>query len=67
MKINPFNDRPVFAAVISIVFVLAGLVAIRVLPVEQYPQIVPPQVVVQATYPGASAETVAPTVAACTV
>jgi multidrug efflux pump len=64
MKINPFIDRPVFAAVISIVFVLAGLVAMRVLPVEQYPQIVPPQVVVQATYPGASAETVAQTVAA---
>ncbi len=52
------------SAVISIIFVLAGLVAMRVLPVEQYPQIVPPQVVVQATYPGASAETVAQTVAA---
>ena len=64
MKINPFIDRPVFAAVISIVFVLAGLVAMRLLPIEQYPQIVPPQVVVQATYPGASAETVAQTVAA---
>jgi multidrug efflux pump len=64
MKINPFIDRPVFAAVIAIVFVLAGLVAMRVLPVEQYPQIVPPQVLVQATYPGASAETVAQTVAA---
>ncbi|WP_024577624.1 MULTISPECIES: efflux RND transporter permease subunit [unclassified Afipia] len=64
MKANPFIDRPVFAAVIAIMFVLAGLVAMRVLPVEQYPQIVPPQVVVQATYPGASAETVAQTVAA---
>src|ERR1700687_6112884 len=64
MKGNPFIDRPVFAAVISIVFALAGVVAMRVLPVEQYPQIVPPQVVVQATYPGASAETVAQTVAA---
>jgi multidrug efflux pump len=64
MTSNPFIDRPVFAAVISIVFALAGLVAMRVLPVEQYPQIVPPQVVVQATYPGASAETVAQTVAA---
>ena len=64
MKTNPFIDRPVFAVVISIVFVLAGLVAMRGLPVEQYPQIVPPQVVVQATYPGASAETVAQTVAA---
>ena len=64
MTINPFIDRPVFAAVISIVLVLAGLVAMRALPIEQYPQIVPPQVVVQATYPGASAETVAQTVAA---
>lgn len=64
MKTNPFIDRPVFAAVIAIMFVLAGVVAMRVLPVEQYPQIVPPQVVVQATYPGASAETVAQTVAA---
>ncbi len=64
MKANPFIDRPVFAAVIAIVFVLAGVVAMRVLPAEQYPQIVPPQVVVQATYPGASAETVAQTVAA---
>lgn len=64
MKANPFIDRPVFAAVIAIMFVLAGVVAMRVLPVEQYPQIVPPQVVVQATYPGASAETVAQTVAA---
>jgi len=64
MKINPFIDRPVFAAVIAIVFLIAGLVAMRVLPVEQYPQIVPPQVLVTATYPGASAETVAQTVAA---
>ncbi|ETR76746.1 transporter [Afipia sp. P52-10] len=64
MKANPFIERPVFAAVISIVFLLAGLVAMRALPIEQYPQIVPPQVVVQATYPGASAETVAQTVAA---
>ena len=64
MKINPFIDRPVFAAVISIVFLLAGIVAMRTLPVEQYPPIVPPQVIVQATYPGASAETVAQTVAA---
>ncbi|MDQ8727972.1 efflux RND transporter permease subunit [Bradyrhizobium sp. LHD-71] len=64
MKTNPFIDRPVFAAVIAILFVLAGVVAMRALPVEQYPQIVPPQVVVQATYPGASAETVAQTVAA---
>jgi multidrug efflux pump len=59
-----FIDRPVFASVISIVIVLAGLVAMRVLPIAQYPEIVPPEVVVSATYPGASAETIAETVAA---
>ena len=50
-----FIDRPIFASVLSIVIVLAGLVAMRVLPIAQYPEIVPPQVVVSATYPGASA------------
>lgn len=59
-----FIDRPIFASVLSIVIVLAGLVAMRVLPIAQYPEIVPPQVVVSATYPGASAETIAETVAA---
>ena len=59
-----FIDRPVFASVLSIVIVLAGLVAMRVLPISQYPQIVPPEVVVSATYPGATAETIAATVAA---
>ncbi|MEF2073460.1 efflux RND transporter permease subunit [Consotaella aegiceratis] len=63
---NPrfFVDRPVFASVISIIIVLAGFIAMRVLPVEQYPQLVPPQVVISANYPGASAMTVAQTVAA---
>jgi multidrug efflux pump len=59
-----FIDRPVFASVVSIVITLAGLVALRVLPISQYPQIVPPQVVVTANYPGATAETIAETVAA---
>ena len=59
-----FIDRPVFASVLSIVIVLAGLVAMRVLPISQYPQIVPPEVIVSATYPGATAETIAATVAA---
>ncbi len=59
-----FIDRPVFASVLSIVIVLAGLVAMRVLPVAQYPQIVPPDVVVTANYPGATAETISSTVAA---
>ena len=59
-----FIDRPVFATVLSIIIVLAGLVAMRVLPVAQYPQIVPPDIVITATYPGATAETIAATVAA---
>ena len=54
-----FIDRPVFAAVISIVIVLAGFMAMRALPIEQYPEIVPPQVVVSASYPGASPEVLA--------
>jgi len=59
-----FIDRPVFATVLSIVIVLAGLAAMMALPVEQYPEIVPPEVVVSASYPGANAETLAETVAA---
>ena len=59
-----FIDRPIFASVLSIVIVFAGLLAMRTLPVAQYPEIVPPQVVVSATYPGASAQTIAETVAA---
>ena len=59
-----FIDRPIFASVLSIVIVLAGLLAMRALPIAQYPEIVPPQVVVSASYPGASAETIAATVAA---
>ena len=59
-----FIDRPVFASVISIIIVIAGLVAMRSLPIEQYPEIVPPEVTVSATYPGASAESIASTVAA---
>ncbi len=59
-----FISRPIFAAVISIVITLAGLVASRVLPVAQYPEIAPPTVTITASYPGASAETLARTVAA---
>ncbi|MBK7462276.1 MAG: multidrug efflux RND transporter permease subunit [Betaproteobacteria bacterium] len=59
-----FINRPIFASVISIVIVIAGLVASRVLPIAQYPQIAPPTVLITATYPGASAETLAKTVAA---
>ena len=52
-----FIDRPIFAWVIAIFIALAGALAIVRLPVEQYPSIAPPQVVIQTTYPGASAET----------
>ncbi|MBB4865217.1 multidrug efflux pump [Pseudomonas nitritireducens] len=59
-----FIERPVFAMVISIVILLAGLVAMRALPIAQYPEIVPPQVSVTAAYPGASSQVIAETVAA---
>jgi hydrophobe/amphiphile efflux-1 (HAE1) family protein len=58
-----FVDHPVFAAVISILITLVGLIALPTLPVAQYPQIAPPTVTISATYPGASAETLASTVA----
>lgn len=59
-----FIDRPIFAFVISIFIMLAGLAAMRTLPVAQYPEIAPPVVQVTAIYPGASAEVVAETVSA---
>lgn len=59
-----FIDRPIFAFVISIFIILAGLASMQVLPVSQYPEISPPVVQVRAIYPGASAETVEQTVAA---
>src|SRR6201987_2919792 len=58
-----FIDRPRFATVLSIFVTLFGLAALAILPVAQYPEIVPPTVKVTASYPGASAETVARTVA----
>ncbi len=59
-----FIRRPIFASVIAIIITLAGLVASQVLPIAQYPEIAPPTVTITATYPGASAETLARTVAA---
>ncbi|MCJ2072346.1 multidrug efflux RND transporter permease subunit [Methylobacterium sp. J-030] len=58
-----FVDRPIFASVTSIVFLILGFVAYESLPVSQYPEIVPPTVTVRASYPGANAETVAATIA----
>lgn len=57
-----FIDRPVFAWVISIIIMLAGLLSITKLPIEQYPQVAPPSVSISASYPGASAQTVQDTV-----
>ena len=59
-----FLNRPVFAGVCSIIIVLAGIGAFAVLPIAQYPDIVPPSVGISAFYPGASAETLSRTVAA---
>jgi hydrophobe/amphiphile efflux-1 (HAE1) family protein len=61
--VNFFIDRPIFASVLAIVIVVAGAVAIPFLPIAMFPEITPPQVVVTATYPGASAEVVEQTVA----
>ena len=64
MKLSHFFiDRPVFAVVVSMLITLLGVIAYPTLPVAQYPQIVPPTVTITATYPGASAETLADTVA----
>ena len=59
-----FIDRPIFAAVLSIFLVIAGLASMRTLPIAQYPEIAPPVVTVRAVYPGASAEVLEQTVAA---
>jgi len=59
---NFFIDRPIFAIVIAIAIMLAGVLSILVLPVEQYPTVAPPSVRIRASFPGASAETVESTV-----
>ena len=59
-----FIDRPIFAAVLSIVIFVAGAIAVWRLPVSQYPEVVPPSVVVRAMYPGANPKVIAETVAA---
>ncbi|HEY5281969.1 MAG TPA: efflux RND transporter permease subunit, partial [Polyangia bacterium] len=59
-----FIDRPIFAAVLSIVIFLAGAVAIFRLPVSEYPEVVPPSIVVRAVYPGANPRVLAESVAA---
>jgi hydrophobe/amphiphile efflux-1 (HAE1) family protein len=61
---NFFIKRPIFATVLAIILTVMGVASMRVLPIEQYPSVVPPTVSVQAQFPGADAETVAQTVAA---
>src|SRR5437870_312484 len=58
-----FIDRPVFASVLAVVIVVAGAIAYFTLPVAQYPEVVPPTVVVTANYPGATPDVIADTVA----
>ena len=58
-----FIDRPIFAGVLSMLIFLAGLLALRVMPISEYPDVVPPRVVVRANYPGASPRVIAETVA----
>ena len=58
-----FIDRPIFAAVLSIVIFAAGLISIPMLPISEYPEVVPPSVVVTAVYPGANPKVIAETVA----
>ncbi len=59
-----FIDRPIFAAVVSIIIFLVGAIAMWKLPISQYPEVVPPTVVVTASYPGANPKVIAETVAA---
>ena len=59
-----FVDRPILAGVLSLLVFLAGLLALEFLPVSEYPEVVPPSVVVRATYPGANPKVIAETVAA---
>jgi multidrug efflux pump len=58
-----FIDRPIFAGVLSVLILLAGLLSLRVLPISEYPEVVPPTIVVRAQYPGANPRVIAETVA----
>ncbi|MBN9487917.1 MAG: multidrug efflux RND transporter permease subunit [Alphaproteobacteria bacterium] len=58
-----FIDRPIFAMVLSIVIFVAGMIAIPLLPISEYPDVIPPSVIVRATYPGANPKVIAETVA----
>ena len=58
-----FIDRPIFAGVLSLLIFLGGLIAVRGLPISEYPDVVPPSIVVRANYPGANPKVIAETVA----
>ncbi len=58
-----FIDRPIFAGVLSVLIFLSGLLALRVMPISEYPEVAPPSVVVRAQYPGANPKVIAETVA----
>src|ERR1043165_1447017 len=58
-----FIDRPIFAGVLSILVFLGGAIAMWLLPIAEYPQVVPPSIVVRANYPGANPKVIAETVA----
>ncbi len=58
-----FVDRPVFAGVLSVLILIAGLIGLRALPISEYPEVVPPSIVVRAAYPGANPKVIAETVA----
>ena len=58
-----FIDRPIFAGVLSLLIFLGGLIAVRGLPISEYPDVVPPSIVVRAQYPGANPQVIAETVA----
>ena len=58
-----FIDRPIFAGVLSLLIFLGGLIAVRGLPISEYPEVVPPSIVVRANYPGANPKVIAETVA----
>ncbi len=63
MLSNYFLRRPIFAAVLSLLFVISGAIAVWQLPITEYPEVVPPTVVVTASYPGANPKVIADTVA----
>jgi multidrug efflux pump len=58
-----FIDRPIFAGVLSVLILVSGLLSLRVLPISEYPEVVPPSVIVRANYPGANPKVIAETVA----